>query len=148
MKINWGTGIVIAMALFMSFILYFVLQMTISSEYDGEMVTEDYYQQEYVYQQEIDAQQNANALKQNIQVNRDKDAFYVSFPKDFDYKTITGTIYMYRPADKKLDFKVPIELESASYTIPSDKLAEGKWEMKISWQYQDVDYRFNKVVFN
>lgn len=148
MKINWGTGIVIAMALFISFILYFVLQMAFSSEYDGEMVEENYYQQEYVYQQEIDGRQNANALKQDVVVNKKQEAFNVDFPQDFNYKNITGTIYMYRPADKNLDFKIPIQLESSNYTIPLQMLAKGKWEIKISWEYEDMDYRFKKVLYN
>lgn len=148
MKINWGTGIVIAFVLFISFILYFVLQMTFSSEYDGEMVQEDYYQEEYVFQQAIDAQMNGRALDQNIEINKEPDAFYINFPQAFDYKNISGTIYMYRPSDKNLDFKVPIQLESSSYAIPSDKLAKGKWEMTINWQHEEVEYRYKKVVYN
>lgn len=148
MKINWGTGIVIAMALFISFILYFVLQMTLSSDYDDEMVEENYYQQEYVYQQEIDGRQNASALKQDIIVNKKQGAFHIDFPQEFDYNAITGTIYMYRPADKTLDFKIPIKLESSNYTIPLEMLTKGKWEIKISWEYEDMDYRFKKVLYN
>lgn len=148
MKINWGTGIVIAMVLFISFILYFVLQMTLSSEYDDEMVEENYYQQEYVYQQEIDGRQNASALVQDVIVQKKQEAFHVDFPQDFDYNGINGTIYMYRPSDKELDFKIPIQLESSNCTIPLQMLAKGKWEIKISWEYEDKDYRFKKVLYN
>jgi len=148
MRINWGTGIVIAFVLFISFILYFVLQMTFSSEYDGEMVQEDYYQEEYVFQQAIDAQMNGRALEQNIEIDKAEGAFVVNFPQKFDYKNISGTIYMYRPSDKKLDFKIPIQLESSSYTIPSEQLAKGKWEMTINWKHDETDYRYKKVVYN
>ncbi len=148
MKINWGTGIVIAFVLFISFILYFVFQMTFSSEYDGEMVLEDYYQEEYIFQQAIDAQQNGRALKQNIEISKGPETIYVNFPKEFDYEGITGTIHMYRPADKRLDFTNKIELESSSYAIPSEKLAKGKWEITINWQYDEIDYRYKKTVYN
>ena len=37
MKINWGTGIVIAFALFMSFILFFVFKVQSDSKYDNEL---------------------------------------------------------------------------------------------------------------
>lgn len=148
MKINWGTGIVIAFVLFISFILYFVLQMTFSSDYDEEMVQENYYQEEYVFQQAIDALNNGRALKQNIEVKKESEAFYIHFPQAFDYKDISGTIYMYRPSDKKLDFKIPIQLENSSYAIPSDMLAKGKWEMTINWQHEEIDYRYKKVVYN
>ena len=148
MKINWGTGIVIAFVLFISFILYFVFQMTFSSEYDGEMVLEDYYQEEYIFQQAIDAQQNGRALKQNIEISKGPETIYVNFPKEFDYEGITGTIHMYRPEDKRLDFTNKIELESSSYAIPSEKLAKGKWEITINWQYDEIDYRYKKTVYN
>lgn len=148
MKINWGTGIVIAFVLFIGFILYFVLQMTFSSEYAGEMVQEDYYQEEYVFQQSIDAQMNGIALEQNIEIDKGEGAFVVNFPQEFDYQNISGTIYMYRPSDKRLDFEIPIQLEGSSYVIPSDKLAKGKWEVTINWQHDDTNYRYKKVVYN
>ena len=40
MKINWGTGVVIAFALFMSFILYFVFKVQSNSKYDKVMRNE------------------------------------------------------------------------------------------------------------
>ncbi len=148
MKINWGTGIVIAMAVFMSFILYFVLQMVISSAYDPEMVTEDYYQKEYVFQQEIDAIQNGNALKDNVKINKEGNAFSVIFPQEFNYEEISGTIYMYRPSDKNLDIEIPIKLDASSYIIPNEQLAEGKWQISIDWQYHDKNYLYKKTIYN
>ena len=46
MKINWGTAVVIAFALFMSFILYFVFKVQSDSKYDNELVVEKYYLEE------------------------------------------------------------------------------------------------------
>ncbi|NOQ92040.1 MAG: cytochrome C oxidase Cbb3, partial [Flavobacteriaceae bacterium] len=44
-KINWGTGIVIAMLMFMTFILTFVYK-SLTQEYTHELVSEDYYKDE------------------------------------------------------------------------------------------------------
>ena len=41
MKLNWGKAIVIAFALFITFIMYFVLKVQSDSKYDNELVTED-----------------------------------------------------------------------------------------------------------
>ena len=46
MKFNWGTGIVIAIISFISFILYFVITMTADKKYSHDLVTQKYYQQE------------------------------------------------------------------------------------------------------
>ena len=43
MKLNWGTGIVIAMISFMIFILTFVYRSVVMDEYQHELVSEDYY---------------------------------------------------------------------------------------------------------
>ena len=46
MKINWGTGIIIAFGLFMAFILSFVYKVQSNQKYDNELVTEEYYKKE------------------------------------------------------------------------------------------------------
>ena len=48
MKFNWGTGIVIAFALFMTFILSYVFKVQSNDKYDHELVVEDYYKKEHM----------------------------------------------------------------------------------------------------
>ena len=62
MKINWGTGIVIAFGLFMSFILFFVFKVQSNSKYDNELVVEKYYQKEQGFEKEMEKEQNAHDL--------------------------------------------------------------------------------------
>ena len=45
MKINWGTGIVIAFIGFIAFIMYFVINMNVNDKYNHDLVTEDYYEE-------------------------------------------------------------------------------------------------------
>ena len=80
MKINWGTGLVIGMLAFISFIMYFVITMLSSKDYDHDLVTEDYYRAELYYQQDIDAEKNALAMKEQIQVKTEGNKLVVQFP--------------------------------------------------------------------
>ena len=64
MKINWGTGIVIAFALFISFILYFVFSVQSDSKYDNELVYEEYYKHDAKFGEEMVRIQNAQDLVQ------------------------------------------------------------------------------------
>ena len=41
-KINWGTAIILAFGLFMTFILYFVFKVQSNSKYDNELVVDEY----------------------------------------------------------------------------------------------------------
>jgi hypothetical protein len=66
MKINWGTGIVIAIGLFMTFILVLVYKMTVDQKYNHDLVVEEYYKKELAFQEEIDAEKNALSLSERI----------------------------------------------------------------------------------
>ena len=68
MKFNWGTGIVIAFALFMTFILSYVFKVQSNDKYDHELVVEDYYKKEATVQNNIEREQNANALTNKITI--------------------------------------------------------------------------------
>ena len=68
MKINWGTGIVIAFIAFISFIMYFVINMNINKKYDHDLVTEDYYKKELEFQNDIDKETNAKNLVENLRL--------------------------------------------------------------------------------
>lgn len=62
LKLNWGTYIVVAFALFMTFILYFVVKVQSDSKYDNDLVVEEYYKHDIHYQEEMQRVQNAQDL--------------------------------------------------------------------------------------
>ncbi len=92
MKINWGKGIVIAIALFMCFILYFVVKVQSDTQYDNEMVTEQYYKKEKLVQGNIESIQNANSLTEKVAITKTVNGVVVNFPKEFDYSKIKGKV--------------------------------------------------------
>ena len=63
MKINWGTGMVLVLLAFISFIMYFVVTMLTNKDYDQDLVVEDYYKAELHYQEDIDAEENAELIQ-------------------------------------------------------------------------------------
>ncbi|UOX33331.1 FixH family protein [Flavobacterium sediminilitoris] len=147
MKINWGTGIVIAFILFITFILYFVLKVQLNDNYDRELVVEDYYQQELKVQGNIEKSSNANALIDKIKIEKVSEGIQVSFPESFDYKTIKGKVSLYRPSNQKLDSEMQISLSSSHLLIPKSSLVGGLWDITIDWEYQGVSYRNKKSIY-
>jgi len=145
-KFNWGTGIVIAMVLFMVFILQF-LYRSFDTKNNHDLVSEDYYKDELYYQQEIDKMNNANQLEQNLTFERVKDGFLFVFPQDMDASEITGTAYFQRPSNKDLDFQQDILLSDSKILINHTNLVEGKWKVKIDWKYNDEEYLLKETVF-
>ena len=144
MKINWGTGIVIAIVAFMSFILYFVITMSTNKSYKYDLVTEKYYQQELGFQNEINAENNALALKEKVTVKRVKEGLQIVFPKEFSSKEIKGKVFLYRPSNKQLDFEIPISLTNAYLLVPEKRLLDGRWNIKIAFKDNNKEYLIKK----
>ena len=90
MKINWGTGVVIGFAAFISFIMYFIIKVQINPEYDNELVANDYYKQEKTVQDNINKQNNANELSEKLVINTSTEGIVITFPPHFDFKNIKG----------------------------------------------------------
>jgi hypothetical protein len=147
MKINWGTGIVIAFALFITFILYFVFKVQSDNKYDNELVTEDYYKKEALVQNDIEKQQNANHLEMKLKIIKSEAGLVVEFPTDFDYSKIKGKVSLYRPSSQKLDFEVKILLSSPHLLIPKSNLTGGLWDISIDWNYMGKDYLNKETIY-
>jgi hypothetical protein len=147
MKINWGTGIVIAFALFISFILYFIIKVQVDSKYDNELVVEEYYKHDAKFGDELLRAQNANDLAQKPIITTTNEGVTIVFPAVFIPKDIKGNVGFYRSSNKKFDFSVPISLSDATLNIPKSKLLGGRWEINMEWQYGGKQYLTKETIY-
>lgn len=147
MKINWGTGIVIAFALFMVFILSFVYKVQSNQKYDNELVTNEYYKKEATVQIDIEKKQHANALKNLVVIKKVDEGIIIEFPSDFDYSKIKGKVSLYRPSSQKLDFEINISLSSPYLLIPKSNLTGGLWDISVDWNYNETDYLNKETIY-
>ena len=146
-KWNWGTGIVVAMVLFMIFILQFVYRVTFVDKYDHHLVSDDYYKDELHYQKEIDKLNKAFELDENVNFLNTPEGLLIKFPTEFEGKKIEGNIFFIRLSNEKLDFTEEIILKEHAMTVSKDKLLPGKWEIRIEWKYKDQDYLTKESLF-
>jgi len=147
MKINWGTGIVIAFGLFMTFILYFVFKVQSDSKYDNELVVEEYYKQELKFENKMEKEQNASNMIEKVSINTTAEGINISFPSDLDVKLIKGKVSLYRPSNLKLDFEVPISLSGPHLLIPESSLVDGRWDISIDWTYDGKEFLTKKTIY-
>ncbi len=140
MKINWGTAIVLAFIAFIGFILYFVVRMGTDDRANHDLVTEEYYKEELGYQKEIDAENNANADGLNIELEKTVDGLQLQFPETLEPQKIIGTVSLYRPSNKHLDFDLPVSLSNTHLLIPDKRLLDGRWDIKVFWEYEGKAY--------
>ena len=147
MKINWGTSIVIAFALFMTFILFFVYTVQTNAKYDNDLVVEEYYKHDAHFQDELDKIQNAQDLEIKPTIVKNTDGILVSFPSIYDSKKIKGKVSLYRSSNKKLDFEVPISDSSPTLLIPKKSLVGGLWDISLQWNYNGKDYITKETIY-
>ncbi|MEX0289987.1 MAG: FixH family protein [Flavobacteriaceae bacterium] len=140
MKINWGTGVVLAFVAFIAFILYFVIIASSGKRNNHDLVTEEYYKAELAYQEEIDALANASKLKTKIEVQKTPEGLRITFPENLNNQNIKGSVSLYRPSDKHLDFDLPLSLSNSHLLIPDKRLLDGRWDIKIYWKYKGKSF--------
>ncbi len=146
MKFNWGTGIVIAFIAFISFIMYFVINMNMSDKYDTSLVREDYYEAELELQNDIDKENNSKTLESNLSWKRTDKGLEISFPESLDTDKITGKVFLYRPSNKQVDFETAISLSNQNLLIPDKRLLDGRWNIRVDWQYNGKSYLYKKEI--
>jgi len=147
LKLNWPTGIVIAILSFMIFILSFVYKSIAVDKYQHELISEDYYKDELHYQEEIDKLNNAKTLESDVELTNSKEGITIEFPKNIDENKIAGTITFLRLSNEKLDFTEDIQLTAHKQLIPSNKIVSGKWIVRIEWQNGDQEYLYKESWF-
>ena len=145
-KFNWGTGIVLAFIGFIAFIMYFIISMNTNDKYEHDLVTEDYYKAELEYQNDINKEKNAKLLEKNISWKKTDKGIIIEFPENLDIKNITGKVFLYRPSNKQLDFETTLSLSKSHLLIPDNRLVDGRWNIKIDWQYNGKSYLYKKDI--
>lgn len=146
LKLNWGAGIVLAFIAFISFILYFVITINTNTAYDHDMVTESYYKKELAFQNQLNNEQKAKNQGLGLLVNKTEGGLVVSFPERLDASGISGSVFLYRPSDKQLDFEVPVSLSGSNFVIPAQLLSAGRWNIEVSWTYNKEEYFYQEAI--
>lgn len=135
MKINWGTGIVITFVLFITFILYFVVKTFTQQQYDYDLVTESYYEEELQFQNTINNSKKAELLAKKVIVTNKNKEVAIVIPNNNTNDLIDCKIKFYRPSNDKLDFENEYLSSKNTFYFTSKELVAGRWNVIITWSY-------------
>ncbi len=146
MKLNWGWGIFIVLVLFIAFMVNLVYK---SSQVRVDLVSENYYDKEINYQQQIDREKNSLGLVQDVQIRKNSEFVEIVYPLDFNGSGISGDIQFFKPDNASLDFTLDVNAaEGNRQIINTMAFKQGWWEIKINWTYQQTDYyKSEKILF-
>lgn len=146
MKFNWGTGIAATLIFFVAF-MGFMVNRAMQQNYD--LVSDDYYAEEIVYQEIIDRKTNALKLEDKAQLKIEGEEVYLNLPSDFEGKSKTFTVHMYYELEAAKDFNFEVENSTENkFAIPFKNFSTGKWIAKVKLSCDGTDYYFDpEIVF-
>ena len=144
MKLSWSYRIV---GLYLSFVFLIVSMVTICMRQTVELESKDYYAQELMYQQRIDATNNANALPTSISHEVNGKQIILTIPTEQISKDFSGEVYFFCPSDGLKDLKVKMQFDNAGkQTVDASSLAKGAYKMKLSWKSNGKNFYKEEVI--
>ncbi|MAL19084.1 MAG: hypothetical protein CL670_05730 [Balneola sp.] len=146
-KFNWGSGIVLAVVIFiigtLSMVSYFI-------SLDFYLVSNDHYEKGVEYQQTIDKKQRAENLDNPVVVLFDEPSVSIKliFPTNILSDSLSGHINFYRPNNPELDKKYKLSLDGEGLqTIPVGEFEKGRWKLTVEWEADSLVYIEEKNIF-
>lgn len=138
---NWGSGIVLTLV---GFIAVMATMVVICVKQDDiHLVTQDYYEQEIKYQEQIDRMINANAIASDaLEYDGQLKSLLLKLPEGSK-----GTLHLFRPSDARLDQKISFDMiNSAVNSVDVKSLKAGYWRVKLTWSEGEKEYYLEKKI--
>jgi nitrogen fixation protein FixH len=146
-KFNWGTGIVLAVTLFIIATLS-VVSYIISLDF--YLVSNNHYEEGVEYQQTIDNKNRAQNLEKPVVVLFDEGSTSIKliFPQEILSDSLSGDVTFYRPNNPELDRKYKLSLDTQGLqTIPVGDFEKGRWKLSVEWEADSLSYLEEKNIF-
>ncbi len=144
-KLNWGHWIAIGLGVFL---VLNVIVVIFTFSQDVELVTDNYYEKELKYEDELSRMNRALSLPDSLKLSLTGYELNVQYPASLLKNKIKGSVHLYRPDHSKSDYNVDIKLdESGQQVINMAGKTPGKWKVLISLNDGEHDYLFKDVIF-
>lgn len=140
---NWGKSIVLAFVLFAAFIGTLV---TVCIRQDVSLVSKDYYQEELVYQQQIDRENNTRALAVKPAIFVEQGAVRIEFSQLSQLDQ--GSLTLFCPANARLDKQFQLSRTTeTSAVLPTGNMQPGMYKAQMRWRMEDKEYYFEQIIY-
>jgi hypothetical protein len=138
MKFNWGIGIAM---LYTGFVIGILTLVVMSSRQKVDLVAENYYEEELIFQRKIDKIERTKALTEPLLWGVNQEGVQLQFPENMNGRKITGKVKFYCPSDNRKDKEFAINpAADLSQLIPATQLASGRYKLQVEWQADSTTY--------
>ncbi len=139
---NWGKWIIVSFILFAVFIGVLV---TICMRQDINLVSKNYYQEELVYQQQIERLNNTNRLEEKPTMTVAGSVLEIQFNQFNDLKQ--GELKLFRPSDVRFDKLFILQTSSErAQRFDVSSLPKGMYRAKMKWSMKGKDYFIENII--
>jgi len=115
--------------------------VTIAATHRESMVSENYYEQELKFQDQIDAAARAQKSGATIAANAAGGNVVITVPAAQLAQKFSGTLELYRPSEPKLDQTLPLTPRAdGTQMLDVSKLATGLWSVRVQWNAGGENY--------
>lgn len=144
LKIGWGSRIAI---LYIGFVILIGIMVTMCMNQHIDLVSDDYYEKELIFQNKINEMNNANMLNEKVSHTLSDDILEIRFPSDLNGKEIKGSVFFFRPSDAKKDFRCALSVnKNGAQQFMLDKFSKGMYKMQLSWKVDNVPYFTEEII--
>jgi len=134
----WPYGIIVFFGLLFCGMATIV---TIAATHCESMVSENYYEQELKFQDQIDAAARAQKSGASIVADAAGGNIVITVPTAQLAQKFSGTIELYRPSEPKLDQAMPLTPRAdGTQTLEGSKLTGGLWLVRVRWNAVGQNY--------
>lgn len=128
---NWGKKIAV---LYIGFVVATLAFVFFAMTQKVDLVTDNYYEKELKYQEQIDKIKKTKELKEKTEIQLIEKTVKIKFPSLPDKNIQKDFILFYRPSDPSKDVKIQVTADSLGFQlIPVEKLTKGFWKIKLNW---------------
>ncbi len=143
-NMSWGTKTVLIIVIFIAGMMSLVF---ISMSQKIDLVTENYYEKDLVYQNEIDKINNTSELSENPEFIKSPGTLRIEFPANSIPDS--GRVIFYKPSDDKQDKTFDLITDgNKSIEFNLNEYSNGFWRIKLYWSYNGQDFKIEDSFFN
>lgn len=137
---GWLWGLTLTIVVFIVFFVGFAIW---TFQDDVELVYDNYYEKDVVFEQQIRRVERTDALpyRPDIKYRKSNETVTIIFPSALEHVNPSGELLLFRPSDLHLDRNFPLNFgEDTLQVINTPDLERGLWRAKLSWTNEDLEY--------
>ena len=140
---NFGHKVAIG---YTSFVIMIIGLVIFSFKQDFYLESEDYYEKEVNFADEMDAIQNFNSLGGDLKIES-KEMLEINFPTVLNTDSLLVNVILKRPDNDMFDRDLKFQNPSNPITISYDSLIQGIYNLEFSFTRDDQPFLRKKGIY-